>query len=188
MANRKIKIALISIIVISISLTFALFIGYRYFFKKPAKIIPVIAEGSTITIEKIHQTSTKDGVVEWNLDAGSATYSADKKEAFFKELSLTFFTKDNRKIFLTADNGILKTESNDIEVSGSITVKNDEYQLKTEKIHYEHDKRIIYSKVPVEISGKSLNLVAGSMTIDLNLNKAELNGKVEGIIGDKISF
>jgi len=188
MANRKIKIALISIIVISISLTFALFIGYRYFFKKPGKVIPVIADGSTITIEKIHQTSTKNGVVEWNLDAGSATYSADRKEAFFKDLSVTFFTKDNQKIFLTADSGILKTESNDIEISGNIIIKNEEYLLKTEKIHYEHDKRIIFSMVPVKISGDSLNLAAGSMTIDLNLNKAELSGKVEGIIGDKISF
>jgi LPS export ABC transporter protein LptC len=101
---------------------------------------------------------------------------------------LTFFTKDNQKIFLTADNGILKTETSNIEISGSIIVKNDEYLLKTEKINYEHDKRIIFSNVPVEISGRSLNLVAGSMTIDLNSNKAELSGKVEGIIGDKISF
>ncbi|MFO7666089.1 MAG: LPS export ABC transporter periplasmic protein LptC [Desulfobacterales bacterium] len=188
MANRKIKIVLISVIVITISLTFALFIGYRYFSKKPEKIIPVIIDGSTITIEKIHQTSTKNGVVEWNLDAGSATYSADKKEAFLKDLSLTFFTKENQKIFLTANNGILKTESNDIEIFGSIIIKNDEYMLKTEKINYQHDKRIIFSSVPVEISGKSLNLVASSMTIDLNLNKAELSGKVEGIIGDKVSF
>jgi len=188
MANRKTKIALISVIVLTISLTFALFIGYRYFLKKPGKVISVIADGSTITIEKIHQTSSKNGVVEWNLDAGSATYSADKKEAFLKDLSLTFFTKENQKIFLTANNGILKTESNDIEISGRIIVKNDEYMLKTEKINYEHDKRIIFSNVPVEISGRSLNLVAGSMTIDLNSNKAELSGKVEGIIGDKISF
>jgi LPS export ABC transporter protein LptC len=188
MANRKTKIALISVIVLTISLTFALFIGYRYFLKKPGKVISVIADGSTITIEKIHQTSSKNGVVEWNLDADSATYSADKKEAFLKDLSLTFFTKENQKIFLTANNGILKTESNDIEISGSIRIKNDEYLLKTEKINYEHDKRIIFSKAPVIISGNSLNLVASSMNIDLNTNKAELIGKVEGIIGDKISF
>ncbi|MBU1181768.1 MAG: LPS export ABC transporter periplasmic protein LptC [Proteobacteria bacterium] len=188
MANRNIKIGLISVIVVTISLTVAVFIGYRYVSKNPEKLIPVVADGSSITIEKIHQTSTKNGVVEWNLDASSATYSADNKEAFFKDLSVTFFTKDNQKILLTADNGILKTESNDIEISGSIIIKNDEYLLKTEKINYEHDKRIISSRVPVEISGNSLNLVASSMTIDLNTNKAELSGKVEGIIGDKISF
>jgi len=188
MANRKIKIVLISVILVTIFLTIAVFIGYRYVLKNPKKVIPVVADGSSITIEKIHQTSTKNGVVEWNLDASSATYSNDKKEAFLKNLSVTFFTKDNQKILLTADNGILKTESNNIEISGSIVVKNDEYLLKTEKINYEHDKRVIFSKVPVEITGNSMNFVADSMTIYLNTNKAELTGKVEGTFGDNTSL
>jgi len=188
MANRKIKIALISVIVVTISLTISVFIGYRYISKKPEKILPVIADGSSITIEKIHQTSTRNGIVEWNLDAGSATYTDDKKEAFLKDLSVTFFTKDNQKIFLTADNGILKTESNNIEISGRVIIRNEEFLLKTEKINYEHDKRIIFSEAPVEITGKSINLVAESMTIHLNTNKAELTGKVEGTFGDNISL
>ncbi|MDQ1330230.1 MAG: lipopolysaccharide export system protein LptC, partial [Thermodesulfobacteriota bacterium] len=138
--------------------------------------------------EKIHQTSTKNGVVEWNLEANSASYNQDNKEASFEDLSVTFFTKDNLKVVLTADKGILKTESSDIEVIGDITVKNDDYVLKTGKINYDNKKRVIFSGVPVEISGKSLNLVAGSMTIDLNTNKAELSGDVEGIIGDDIAL
>ena len=186
MTNRNIKIVLISVIVVTISLTFAVFIGYRYVSKNPEKVIPAIVDGSSITIEKIHQTSTKNGVVEWNLDAGSATYTDDKKEAFLKDLSVTFFTKDNQKIFLTADNGTLKTESNNIEISGSVVIKNEEYLLKTNKINYEHDKRVIFSKVPVEITGNSMNIVANSMTIYLNTNKAELTGKVEGTFGDNI--
>jgi LPS export ABC transporter protein LptC len=188
MANRKIKIALISVIVLTIFLTFAVFIGYRYISIKPEKIIPVVAEGSNITIEKIHQTSSKNGLVEWNLDASSATYSAGNKEAFLKDLSVTFFTKENQKILLTADSGILKTESNNIEITGSVIIKNDEYLLKTEKINYEHDKRVIFSKGPVEIKGNSMNLVADSMTIYLDTNKAELTGKVEGAFGDNISL
>ena len=187
-SNRKIQIILISVISITISVTVAVFIGYRYISKKPEKAIPLVLDGSSISIEKIHQTSTKNGVVEWSLDANSASYNEDKKEAIFEDLSVTFFTKDNLKIHLTADKGILKTESSNIEIRGNITVKNEDYVLKTGKINYDNEKRIIFSEVPVEISGKSLNLVAGSMTIDLNTNKAELSGKVEGIIGDDISL
>ena len=187
-SNRKIQIILISVIAVTISVTVAVFIGYRYISKKPEKAIPLVLDGSSISIEKIHQTSTKNGVVEWSLDANSASYNEVKKEAVFEDLSVTFFTKDNLKIHLTADKGILKTESSNIEIIGNITVKNEDYVLKTGKINYDNEKRIIFSKVPVEISGKSLNLVAGSMTIDLNTNKAELSGKVEGIIGDDISL
>jgi LPS export ABC transporter protein LptC len=188
MTNKKIKITLISLIVITVLTTFAVFIGYRHISKKPEKVIPLVAEGSSITIEKIHQTSSKNGVVEWNLEASSATYSADNKEAFLKDLSVTFFTKENQKILLTASKGILKTESNNIEISGGITVKNEDYVLKTEQINYEHDKRIIISKSPVQISGNSMNLVAESMTIYLNTNRAELSGKVEGTFGDDLSL
>ena len=187
-SNRKIKIILISVIAVTISVTVAVFIGYRYISIKPEKVIPLVLDGSNISIENIKQTSTKNGVVEWSLEASSARYSEDKKEAFFEDLFVTFFTKENLKIHLTADKGILKTESSDIEISGNITVKNDDYVLKTGKINYDNKKRVIFSKVPVEISGKSLNLVADSMTIDLNTNKAELSGKVEGIIGDDISL
>jgi LPS export ABC transporter protein LptC len=187
-SNRKIKIILISVITVTIFVTVAVFIGYRYISIKPEKVIPLVLDGSSISIEKIHQTSTKNGVVEWSLEARSASYSEDKKKAFFEDLSVTFFTKENMKIYLTADKGILKTESSDIEIRGNITVKNEDYVLKTGKINYDNEKRIIFSEVPVEISGKSLNLVAGSMTIDLNTNKAELSGKVEGIIGDDISL
>ena len=187
-SNRKIQIILISLIAVTISVTVAVFIGYRYISKKPEKVISLVLDGSSISIEKIHQTSTKNGVVEWSLDANSASYNEDKKEAIFEDLSVVFFTKDNLKVHLTADKGILKTESSNIEIRGNITVKNEDYVLKTGKINYDNEKRIIFSKVPVEISGKSLNLVAGSMTIDLNTNKAELSGKVEGIIGDDISL
>lgn len=188
LSSRKIKIILLSAIAVTISLTVAVFIGYRYISGKPEKVIPLVLDGSSISIEKIQQTSTKNGVVEWSLEAKSASYSDDKKEAFFEDLSVTFFTKDNLKIYLTADKGILKTESSDIEVKGSITVKNDDYVLKTEKINYDNEKRVIFTEAPVEISGKSLNLAAGSMSIDLNTNRAELIGKVEGTIGDDISL
>jgi LPS export ABC transporter protein LptC len=187
-SNKKIKIILISVIASAILATVAVFIGYRYISKKPEKVIPLVLDGSSISIGKINQTSTKNGVVEWNLEANSASYSEDKKEAFFEGLSVTFFTKDDSKIYLNADKGTLRTETSDIEISGNITVKNDDYVLKTGKINYDNEKRIIFSEVPVEISGKSLNLVADSMTINLDTNKAELSGKVEGIIGDDISL
>lgn len=187
-SNKKIKMVLISVIAVTITVTIAIFIGYRYISKKPEKVIPLVLDGSSISIGKIHQTSTKNGVVEWSLEASSASYSEDKKEASFENLSVTFFTKDNMKIYLTADKGILKTESSDIEINGNITVKNEDYVLKTGKINYNNEKRIIFSDVPVEITGKSLNLLANSMTIDIDTNKAVLRGNVEGIIGNDISL
>lgn len=187
-SNKKIKIALITVIAITITAVFAIIIGYRYFSKKPEKLLPVVLDGTSISIERISQISTKNGIVEWSLEARSAIYSEDKKEAFFEDLTVTFFTKDNQKIYLSANKGSLKTESGNIEINGNVTIKNNDYMLKTGKINYNNKKRIILSKAPVELSGKSSNLVANSVAIDLNTNKYELIGKVEGIFSDSLSL
>lgn len=187
-SNKKIKIALITVIAITITAVFAVIIGYRYFSKKPEKLLPVVLDGTSISIERISQISTKNGIVEWSLEARSAIYSEDKKEAFFEDLTVTFFTKDNQKIYLSANKGSLKTESGNIEINGNVTIKNNDYMLKTGKINYNNKKRIILSKAPVELSGKSSNLVANSVAIDLNTNKYELIGKVEGIFSDSLSL
>lgn len=187
-SNKKIKIALITAISITIIAIFAVIIGYRYFSKKPLKLLPVVLDGTSVSMERINQISTKNGIVEWSLEARSAIYSADKKEAFVKDLMVTFFTKDNQKIYLSADEGNLKTESGNIEINGNIKIKSNDYILKTGIINYNNKNRIIQSNAPVELTGKSSSLIADSMVIDLNTNKAELIGKVEGIFGDNISL
>ncbi len=184
--NKKIKIALITLITFTITAIFAVVVGYRYFSKKPVKALPIVLDGTSISMEKISQISTKNGIVDWSLEARSAIYSEDKKEAYFDDLAVTFFTKDNQKIYLSAEKGLLKTESGNIEIKGNVTIKNNDYMLKTGTISYDNKKRIILSKAPVELSGKSSNLVANSMAINLNTNKALLFGKVEGIFGDNL--
>lgn len=187
-SNKKIKIALITVIVLTITAICTVVIGYRYFSRKPEKMLPAVLDGTSISIERISQISTKNGIVEWSLEARSAIYSEDKKEAYFKNLTVTFFTRDKQEIYLSADKGTLRTESGNIEINGNVTIKNNDYMLKTGKISYDNKKRIIISKEPVELIGKASNLVANSMAIDLNTNKAELIGKVEGIFGDKFSL
>ncbi|MBU3948722.1 MAG: LPS export ABC transporter periplasmic protein LptC [Proteobacteria bacterium] len=187
-SNKKIKIALITVIAITITSVFAVIIGYRYFSKKPLKLLPAVLDGTSISIERINQISTKNGIMEWSLEARSALYSEDKKEAYFDDLTVTFFTKDNQEIYLSADKGTLKTKSGNIEINGNVIIKNSDYILKTGKIYYDNKKHIIQSNAPVELNSKSSNLVASSMAIDLNTNKAELIGKVEGIFGDNLSL
>jgi LPS export ABC transporter protein LptC len=187
-SNKKIKVVLITGISITIVAIFAVIVGYRYFLKKPLKVLPVVLDGTSVSMEKISQISTKNGIVEWSLEARSAIYSEDKKEAFVKNLTVTFFTKDNKEIYLSADEGTLKTNSGNIEINGNVTIKSNDYTLKTGKINYDNKKHTIESNAPVEVISKSSNLIANSMAIDLNTNKAELIGKVEGIFDDDISL
>ncbi|HUV51385.1 MAG TPA: LPS export ABC transporter periplasmic protein LptC [Anaerolineae bacterium] len=184
--NKKLKIFLVVIILLSLCVISAVFIGYRLILNKEGKFISSLNTEANISISKVYQTATRDGIKEWSLEAKSASYIDATKQANLQDVIVTFFLKDEEKVCLTADQGILKTDSNDIEVTGNVVVQNETYRLKTKKLNYEHTKRIIFSKVPVEIVSDSLNLAADSMSFDLNTNRILFEGGIEGSFSETI--
>ena len=181
--NKRLQFIFLSLGIIS-----AVFIGYRLILNKKDKFVSSLHSKANISISKIYQTATRDGIKEWRLEAKSAYYIDATKQANLQDVIATFFLKDEGKIYLTADQGILKTDSNDIEVTGNVVVRNETYSLRTKKLNYEHTKRILFSKVPVEIVGDSLNLASDSMSFDLNTNRIFFEGRVEGTFSETISL
>ncbi|MDO9565269.1 MAG: LPS export ABC transporter periplasmic protein LptC [Candidatus Desulfaltia sp.] len=186
--NKRLKFFLVTIMLVSLCAISAVFIGYRLFLNKQGKFISFLNTKANISISKVYQTATRDGIKEWSLEAKSAYYVDATKQANLQDVIVTFFLKDERKVYLTADKGILKTDSNDIEVTGDVVVQNETYRLRTKKLNYEYAKRIIFSKVPVEIVGDSLNLTADSMSFDLNTNRILFEGRIKGSFSETITL
>jgi len=186
---RKLKFFLISIIIIILlGIIIAVFSTYRNILDETAGLESVIQSAAKMSLGKLHHTATRDGVIEWSLDASSARLLDEKKQLILDDLSVVFYMKDGKKAYLTAEKGFLHTESNDIEVAGNVVVKNDNYVLKTEKLNYEHTRRILFSNVFVEISSDSEKLTADSISFDLNTKKTMLEGNVKGIFSENIKL
>jgi len=185
---KKLKLFFLLFIVIALAVVIAVFINYRRILKNPEKLVSSFPADSNLSIGKIHQTSTKNGVKEFTLDAASASYTASKKKVVLNDLSLTFFLKNKQEVYLTANKGILKTDSKDIEITGNVIVANENSKLFTKKIQYKHGQRLLLSKVPVKIVGNSYQLTADRMSLDLNTNKAVFEGKVKGAFSENFSI
>ncbi|MCD4786722.1 MAG: LPS export ABC transporter periplasmic protein LptC [Desulfobacterales bacterium] len=185
---RKLKFFLISIIIILLGIIIAVFSTYRNILDETAGLKSAIQSAAKMSLGKLHHTATRDGVIEWSLDASSAKLLDEKKQLILDDLSVVFYMKDGEKAYLTAEKGFLHTESNDIEVAGNVVVKNDNYVLKTEKLNYEHTRRILFSNVFVEISSDSEKLTADSISFDLNTKKTMLEGNVKGIFSENIKL
>jgi LPS export ABC transporter protein LptC len=185
---KRIKLFLSVIIIGGLAIMVAVFMGYRRILEKQDDLTTAFLKDVNVSIDKIHHVATKDGKTEWSLDARTARVKGDKNEVFLEDISAVFFSEDGSKVYLTGDEGLLKTDTKDIEVKGNVLVKNKDYRLKTEKLHYSHKKRVIICKVPVKLSGSSFNLTAETMSIDLNTQKAVLEGRVKGTIHEKISL
>jgi len=186
--TKNISLILLTIIIVAVSTIVAVFIGYRRMSNTPELLIASIKEGANLSIGKIHQTATRDGRKEWSLEASSADYIESDKKVVLKELLVTFFLENGSEVYLEADRGTLQTDTNDIEFSGRVVVKNQNYRLRTERLNYQHNRRIIFSNAPVHISGDSADLSADSISYDLNDNKIVLSGKVETTIAERLAL
>lgn len=179
---KKIKVLLLAIILITLGGVVGIYIHFRQDIKTAESVPESIEPDATLSIGKIHQTASRKGRKEWSLEARSAHYIDKTKEMVLRDLSVIFFLKDNSEVTLAADRGILKTESNDISVSGNVVLNNKEYKLLTEKLNYAHEQRVLYSSTPVIITGASVKLVADSISFDLNTNKITMDGSVAATI------
>jgi LPS export ABC transporter protein LptC len=176
---KKIKIFLLATIFIALGGVIGIYIGFRQDSKVSESSPQSVEPDATLSIGKIHQTATRKGKKEWSLEASSGHYVAKTSQMVLKDLMVTFFLNDKSEITLAADKGILNTDSNDIEVSGNVVLKNKEYKLLTERLNYAHNKRVLYSTAPVTISGPSGRLAAETISFDLNTKKVTLEGSVE---------
>lgn len=182
--QKKLKIFLTSLIFLIFAVILVVFLRYRHFLEKNDTSVSISESKANISIGKAHQTATRNGRKEWSLDATSADYMDKDRQAIFKDLSVTFYLKDETKVYITANQGILKTDSNDMEIHGNVVVRNKDYKLRCENLYYKHDKQILFSKVPVNITGDSFELAANSMSLNLNTNKALFEGKVKGTFSE----
>jgi LPS export ABC transporter protein LptC len=185
---KKLKIFLLATILIVLGGVIGIYIGFQQDSKVSESIPESVEPDATLSIGKIHQTATRKGKKEWSLEANSAHYVDKTSQMVLKDLMVTFFLDDKSEITLAADKGILNTDSNDIEVSGNVVVKNKEYKLLTERLNYAHDKRVLYSTAPVTISGPSAHLAADTISFDLNTKKVTLEGSVETTLDNNFTL
>ena len=186
---KKLKLLLGTVILVTLGIIIFVFIGYRQLLNQHDELISVIQRSkANISIGEVHHTATRNGKKEWTLNALSARVMGNQKQTIVEKPSVVFFLSDGSKVYLTAKQGILETASNNMTATGNVVVKNEEYILKTENLFYQHKKRIIVTKAPVEITGDLFQLNANSMVYNLNTKKTRFRGKVKGMINEGMSL
>lgn len=186
--SKKIKLILILVIVVSLGVLLSVFIGFRIISKQPEMVMKAIKDHATLSINNLHQTASRNGVREWTLDARSAHLIQSENRSILEDLSVVFFLENQEKVTLTAQQGVLQTDTNDFQVNGQVVVKGSEYKMETSELRYRHDSRVIFTSVPADITGKSLKFTADKISFDLNSYKARLEGNVKGTIHGTIGF
>jgi lipopolysaccharide export system protein LptC len=148
----------------------------------------MVQDDATIAIDRVHQTSTKNGIKEWSLDARSAKLIEKDRQAVFDDVSINIYMENDKLIKLTAHKGYLNTETRDMRVDGDVVADDGELKILTETLQYEHARRVLVTTKPVRVLGSKIQLNANSASYDLASQKTTFDGKIKGTIFDKIDL
>ena len=185
----KHKLFLLITLFLVFGVVITVFIGYRTV-SKPQELIlsSLIQDDATIAIDRVYQTSTKNGIKEWSLDAVSAQFIEKDRQAVFDELSVVFYMENDTSVKLSANQGYLNTDTKDIRVDGDVIADDGEFKILTETLNYEHEGRVLVTTKPVQVLGSTFRVNADSASYDLTSQRTTFDGKVEGTIFDKIKL
>ncbi len=177
-ANAKIVLLFVGIIIFIVIV--GIFIGHRQVSNKNGDEteIPDDSNDASLSMKRVRQTASRNGVAEWRLDAESAQYFKNPGRAVFTNPSIVFFRKNGPEAKLSARHGVLDTSSNNIEAKGAVTVSTEKYTLKTEKLGYNHKKKIITSMGPAKVFKDESLIEADKIKIDLKIDRTLFEGNV----------
>jgi len=182
--TKSLKQKLTAPLIGSLIVMIIIILGFFYFNKFLAKPIQFhdvkIDTKAALKLNVLKQISKKNGIKEWELKAASATLLKDEDKAVLIDVSVIFFTKDDKKVHLTSQKGVMNTKTHDMVFSDNVIVTYETFVLGTDKLHYNKKEHIIYSNTHVTLEKEDSVIEADSMTTRLSENITILKGHVRG--------
>lgn len=186
--KKRLTLPLISVLVL-ISLGVGGFIFFQYLTTQPITVKEVhIDTKAALKLNVLKQISKKNGITEWELNANSATLLKDRNKAVLDKVSVIFYTKENKKIHLKSQKGMLNTKTHDLEFSQDVVITYEDAVLRTETLQYNKKEHIIHSNTQVTFEKGHSVISADSMTTRLNDNLTVLDGHVKGKFSENFKF
>lgn len=183
--NRKIRASLKAFIVFSI-LGLALLVFIHYKTQEPPQEFRE-DEKVQVKIDRIHYSGTKEGRVEWELDATSAERSREEDLTLFKDVKITFYADDGTPYVLTSRQGTFREAAGEIMVSGDVRIESAEegYKLKTESLKYMVGTKEITTPDKVSMTSGKMDLEGVGLLVRIDSEEFRLLSKVKAVFRDQ---
>ncbi len=152
--------------------------------KDPDAAMALLPENTDISLNQIHQISTRDGIKEWSLDADTVRFQKKENRSVLSNVSVTFFLKDGGTVHVTGTEGVFLTDTKDIEIWGDVVVRYGQYTLRTEKLTYGHKTRSVHTETPILLEGEGVFLSGNNMTFSFADEQVIVGGGVETKVTD----
>ncbi len=133
-----------------------------------------------VVVSRVRHNAMRNGALAWTVDAESVGYSRLDRKARIRKVSMVFYSGSGRPVTAGADEGSIDTTDRNVELSGSVHIKDDPYTFKTDRMFYRDQDRKIEADRPVDLSGKRLSISGDALSYDLNSRTVHVRGHVKG--------
>jgi LPS export ABC transporter protein LptC len=175
---KLVRRLLLAVAILALLTTIGLFIGYRQVTQDPEALLDLVHKDADMQLDKIRQTASKNGIQEWRLEAESAVLKGKAMRLTRPEVE--FFMQDGDNVHLTAEQGVIYTDSSRMQISGRVAARTSRYRFNTQALFYDPEAKRLQADTPVQLSGQAFALQAASMAMDLRTNITYFEGGVEG--------
>ncbi len=180
----KVKIAFYCLIGLAVAGIGFGWTAYHRLREAPETLRSVLPKDGDVSLNRIHHVATRDGTKEWTLDAKSAHYQKADNKTVFKDIAATFYLENGDTISLDCRDGVLMTDTKDVEVWGDVVARSGAYELNTERLRYEHKTQTMITDTPVVIKGNRMEIAGSSMAFNLRTEQVVVRGRVKAVFKD----
>lgn len=177
--SRRLKAALILVIIILAGIVAAVFTNYRHSMHQVVEPDRPDETDATFAINRFEHTAMKNGEKEWTVKADTASLFSETRKALLTNVETIFFMKGGEPVKMQADHGELDLASKNIRAWGNVVVTHPQYTLTTEVLNYTYDTRIMVIDAPLEITGEKVLFTADSARYEMDSNTATFEGNIE---------
>ena len=133
------------------------------------ELIPEVAQH----MQNFHRIKVKNGHMEWEIKADDAQYYQKQNEIVVRVPEVTIYTEEGvQRAWLTGKEAHLGLvddgkEVGSMELRGDVVLWLDDLELRTDTATYDRDRDLITAPGAVTITGRTMNVNADGMEVDV---------------------
>jgi LPS export ABC transporter protein LptC len=181
---NKIKQVLAFVVIAAASyLTVVIALKYHRL-KSPIEMLSDLPKNIDLSLQKVHYTNTKDGVLQWDLLAHKVDYYNNSGVIKFTQAEMVLFEKGGSgKYALVADTADFHKKSGDVELVGNITATNEAgMTFSTDHLDYSSSRSLVSTDDQVRLEDTSLTVEGNGMELRLDTKKLRVLHNVTAVI------
>ncbi|NPU85691.1 MAG: LPS export ABC transporter periplasmic protein LptC [Syntrophaceae bacterium] len=146
----------------------------------PKQALQIMAENVDLQVRNVTYTDVGSSGEKWEVKADSARYMRQEKIALFDKVAIKLILADGQTFHLTGDQGRLKTDLKDMEITGNVVILSDRGdRFTTDRLSYVHGEKKIFTRSPVTMENDRMKIRGVGLTLRLDSRDLKLSSRVE---------